>query len=125
MIDDQKAWQIAKIVHEANAAYCFTIGDYSQPSWDDAPQWQKSSARNAVEFHWNNLQEGIDPRPSASHENWLEEKKAAGWKYGPVKDADKKEHPCFVPYNELPEEQRLKDYLLSSIVKAFFEASKG
>ena len=36
----------------------------------------------------------------AAHEANREE--ADGWKYGPVKDPEKKEHPCFVPYDDLP-----------------------
>jgi len=41
-----------------------------------------------------------------------------GWKYGAVKDADKKEHPCFVPYEELPKEQQAKDHLFKATVSA-------
>jgi hypothetical protein len=65
-----------------------------------------------VKFHLTNPDAG----PAASHESWLAEKEATGWKYGPVKDADKKEHPCFVPYNELPPAQQSKDYLFRAIV---------
>lgn len=104
---------VAKICHEANRALCQALGDNSQPSWGDAPEWQKQSARNGVEFHVMN-----NAPPSASHENWLKEKAAAGWKYGPVKDPEKKEHPCFVPYDQLPAEQKYKDYLFRSIVHA-------
>ena len=35
--------QIAKTCHEVNKAFCESIGDASQPSWNDAPQWQKIS----------------------------------------------------------------------------------
>lgn len=103
---------IAQICHEANRAYCMTIGDFSQPSWDIAPDWQKKSAINGVEFHLNNPV----ALPSQSHENWLSEKIANGWKYGPIKDPDKKEHPCCVSYDELPIQQRLKDSLFIAIV---------
>jgi hypothetical protein len=77
-----------------------------------------------VEFHVSHLSVGKTPPPSASHESWLEEKRADGWKYGPVKDAAKKEHPCFMPYDGLPVDQRLKDYLFSAIVEAFWKASQ-
>lgn len=109
-----QAEQVAKIAHEVNRAYCKAIGDDSQPSWDDAPDWQKQSAVNGVNFHHANPDAG----PSASHESWLAEKQAAGWKYGPVKDPDIKEHPCFVPYDDLPLEQRVKDYLFSAVCAA-------
>ena len=56
--------------------------------------------------------------PSASHESWLVEKRAAGWKYGPVKDAEAWTHPCVVPYDDLPQEQRAKDYLFQAVVRS-------
>ena len=31
------------------------------------------------------------------HEVWASGRMAAGWKYGPVRDEDKKEHPCLIP----------------------------
>jgi hypothetical protein len=114
--------QIARIAHETNRAYCASIGDTSQLPWEDAPDWQRASAIKGVEFHVNTHLAGDTPSPSASHDSWLADKRAAGWTYGPVKDADKKEHPCFVPYGELPIEQRLKDYLFGNIVSAFIAA---
>lgn len=40
------------------------------------------------------------------HEVWAAGRIAAGWKYGPVRDEAKKEHPCLVPYEELSEEEK-------------------
>lgn len=111
---------IARVAHELNKAYCESIGDNSQPDWDNAPEWQKSSAVNGVEFHINNP----DASPSSSHESWMKQKTEEGWKYGPVKDADKKEHPCYVPYEELPTEQKSKDYIFKQTIhslKSFLE----
>lgn len=103
---------IAKVAHEINKAYCESIGDNSQTSWEDAPDWQKSSAINGVQFHIDNP----DASPSASHEKWMKQKQEEGWKYGPVKDAEKKEHNCYLPYDELPVEQRSKDFLFKQTV---------
>jgi len=113
---------IAMVCHETNRAYCKTIGDDSQPTWENAPDWQKESARKGVRFHLTAIENGQKPSPSASHEAWMTEKANDGWKYGPVKDPAKKEHPCFVQYINLPAEQRLKDYLFCAIVEAFAEA---
>lgn len=115
--------QVAKIAHEANRAYCQTIGDHTQPEWENAPTWQRQSAMKGVEFHLDALKDGRKPSPSASHEAWLAEKERDGWKYGPTKNPETKEHPCFVPYEQLPLEQRLKDYIFAAIVEAFFEAA--
>lgn len=105
--------QIARVAHSVNRAYCMGLGDTSQPYWENAPQWQRDSAINGVRFHL------ADERtPEESHNCWLAEKAEAGWVYGPVKDTDKKEHPCFVSYAELPQEQRIKDYLFKAVVEA-------
>lgn len=106
---------VARICHEANRIYCQTIGDNSQDVWWDAPQWQRDSAINGVRFKVDKP----DSSPEESHENWLKVKEADGWKYGEVKDADLKTHPCFRPYGELPVEQRVKDSLFQNIVTAF------
>ena len=42
------------------------------------------------------------------HEVWAAGRIAAGWKYGPVRDEIKKEHPCLIPYEELTEEEKLQ-----------------
>jgi len=105
---------IARVCHEANRAYCQSIGDNSQLTWDDAPDWQKQSVENGVKFHLKNT----DAKPSQSHEEWLKEKEVTGWKYGPVKNPETKEHPCFVPYDQLPEEQKKKDTLFIAVVHA-------
>ena len=105
---------IAKVCHEANRAYCQTMGDSSQPKWKEAPDWQKNSAIAGVNFCFANP----DAPPSANHEAWLKTKEAEGWKYGPVKDPEKKEHPCFVPYEHLPVEQQKKDALFKAVVTA-------
>src|SRR5271169_2625837 len=104
---------IAKVCHNINKAYCQSIGDNSQPDWSDAPDWQKTSAINGVEFHLANP----DALPWSSHEKWLEQKLSEGWKYGPVKDVEKKEHPCCVPYDQLPTDQKSKDFIFSAICK--------
>lgn len=112
MSDRLKLFAIAMVCHEANRAYCRTLNDLTQMPWDDAPDWQRASAIKGVEFCVANP----DAPPSANHESWLEEKRGTGWTYGPVKDAEAKTHPCFVPYHQLPIEQRRKDALFKAIV---------
>lgn len=107
--------QVARVCHETNRAYCECIGDNSQLPWESAAEWQRSSARQGVEFAISNPEAAA----SSQHDAWLEAKRQDGWKYGPAKDPEKKEHPCFVPYSELPVEQRIKDYLFKAVVQAF------
>ena len=105
--------QTARLAHEVNRAYCQALGDNSQPAWEDAPDWQKQSARRGVEFHLSG-----EYGPAASHESWLREKVADGWIYGPEKNPSLKQHPCIVPFDQLPREQQAKDYLFRAVVHA-------
>lgn len=111
--------EIAQVAHEINRAYCAALGDFSQKAWNEAPQWQRDSAINGVNFHIANPAAG----PDHSHNSWLREKEATGWKYGPVKDEEKKEHPCFVAYDDLPAAQKAKDYLFRGVVHALVALS--
>jgi len=104
---------IAKICHQANKAYCETIGDNSQKDWHNAPDWQKESAVKGVQHIIDNP----ESTPEDSHKSWLSVKEAEGWTYGKYKDEQKKTHPCFKPYSELPEDQKKKDLIFTTIAK--------
>ncbi len=43
------------------------------------------------------------------HDVWAEERIRSGWTYGPNRNDEKKENPCLVPYNELPESEKEYD----------------
>ena len=43
------------------------------------------------------------------HEVWSETRIKDGWTLGAVRSDEKKEHPCLVPYEELPESEREYD----------------
>ena len=104
---------IARVCHEVNRAYCQSLGDHSQNPWEEAPEWQRQSAIHGVELHAVE-----DYGPEAAHISWMKEKLSAGWKYGPVKDEAKKEHPCLVEFSELPREQQAKDFIFRAVVHA-------
>ena len=57
--------------------------------------------------------------PEQQHNNWVHFKRADGWKYGPEKDFERKEHPCLVPYSELPEIQQRKDSVFRQTLDNF------
>ena len=109
-----EANQIAYVCHEVNRAYCQALGDNSQPAWEDAPEWQRDSALLGVKLHMENPDAG----PEASHESWMAQKVAEGWVYGPEKNPDTKQHPCIVPFGELPVAQQAKDFIFRAVVHA-------
>jgi len=106
--------KIAMVCHEANKAYCDSIGDPSQKHWNEAAKWQRESAVKGVAFRISNPA----GKPDAQHKSWYDDKVANGWAYGPVKDEVKKTHPSLLPYDELPLKERKKDALFQAIVDA-------
>jgi hypothetical protein len=114
VIEYGTAEKIARACHEANRAYCMGLGDHSQKPWDEAEQWQRDSAISGVVFCLQNPEAAA----SRNHEEWLKEKLAKGWKFGPVKSPEKMEHPCMVPFDQLPADQKKKDFLFKAIVGA-------
>ena len=43
------------------------------------------------------------------HDTWAKGRMDEGWTYGPVRDDAKKQHPCLVPYADLPESEKAYD----------------
>lgn len=114
------ALKIAMVAHETNRVYCEALGDTSQKPFSAAPAWQIDSAVAGVEFQM------VNPKatPAESHASWLARKEEEGWIYGPVKDVEKKEHPCMLPYDALPLEQRVKDSLFIAVVRTLIDAMR-
>lgn len=115
-MSETNAWVLltARICHEANRAIQLNTGD-DNPSakWDDAPNAIKASAVEGVVNAMNGQ------TAEELHDSWCDSKVRDGWSYGGVKDFVKKTHPCLVSYNQLPEEQKLKDHVFHAIVTAF------
>ena len=44
-----------------------------------------------------------------AHETWASQRIAEGWRYGEHRDDFKKEHPCLVPYEKLPDSEKEYD----------------
>jgi hypothetical protein len=108
------AINIAYVCHQANKSWCELNGDTSQKDWYLAEQWQRDSAIAGVKFRFDNP----SAKEDAQHNAWMADKIKDGWVYGEVKDAEKKIHPCLVPFEELPVFQQKKDALFCAIVDA-------
>ena len=64
------------------------------------------------------------------HEIWAATRIKQGWTYGPERDDKQRKHPCLVPYEELPEEEKIYDRNTSTetlklIMKLGFEISRN
>lgn len=107
--------EIARVCHEANRALQQIQND---PTIPVSPPWEKLGREmvRSIESGVLGILDGNTPEQS--HQSWIDFKLSHGWKWGPVKDEVAKEHPLLVPYEELPEQQKLKDHLFSAIVLA-------
>lgn len=119
-MDQDKLEKLARIVHEANRAYCVAIGDMSLVSWDDTEDDKRASAIDGVK----KVVDNPSVTPEEMHENWKAFKIAQGYNYGEVKDDTAKTHPCITDYSNLPSHQRYKDSLLIAIVKSYLDFGK-
>ena len=75
------------------------------------------------------LEQLVEEMSKNVHEVWSETRISQGWTYGPERNDELKTHPCLVPYEELPEEEKKYDRntcigTLKLILKLGFKISK-
>ena len=75
------------------------------------------------------LQQLVEQIAKNVHEVWAQSRLSQGWVYGPERSDALKTHPCLVPYEELPEEEKQYDRdtavgTLKLITKLGFKISK-
>jgi hypothetical protein len=109
--------EIAQVVHEIQMAFCQQLSDYSLLPWDQTSNDIKDVTISGVKFHIEHPELGA----KESHENWMAQKIAQGWTYGPAKDPVKKEHPSIVPFNDLPLNERIKDALVVQTIHSLIK----
>ena len=75
------------------------------------------------------LEQLVEKMSKNVHEVWSETRINQGWTYGEQRNDELKTHPCLVPYEELPEEEKEYDRntsigTLKLIMKLGFKISK-
>lgn len=107
---------IARVCHEANRGIQqlqYWDDNRVSPPWDQAPEDQRASAIAGVA-------NALAGRTAAQlHDDWCNAKIADGWTFGWTKDPVAKTHPCLIPYDQLSEQDKIKDYVFLGIVRAF------
>lgn len=108
MLDD-----LARVCYEANRVVFETYADEHPAPWDQLSPEDKQGSLDCVKFHLDNPRADI----SAYHSHWLGIKKAEGWKYGPAKDPETKEHPYFVSFEALPVKKKKEAAVTKHLVE--------
>lgn len=98
-------------IHEANKEIQQQTGEYT-------PQLSEHLTKSILDGVYYVL-DNPNCTPEQQHNNWVHFKRADGWKYGQTKDFERKEHPCLVPYSELPEIQQRRDSVFRQTLDNF------
>ncbi|MDE7381834.1 MAG: Ryanodine receptor Ryr [Muribaculaceae bacterium] len=59
------------------------------------------------------LEELTEAIAENAHDTWARARMDEGWRFGPVRDDKKKEHPDLVPYSHLPESEKEYDRIMA------------
>lgn len=109
---------IAEVAFEATRVWYAANGDTSKSTWAEAPKWMKLSTIAGVRYH---ITHPKAPAAGAIHEEWVRQQVINGWSFGPVEDAERKQHPHMVPFEYLPDEVQATGRLFRAIVHALVD----
>ena len=123
-IDEETLERLARTIHENY------LGDQAKsgPSWDDLSddmrEANRSQARD-IATKLASIGATIQPGPGPTafaftqpeldrlaedeHRRWVDQRRSAGWTYNVVRNDAAKQHPMLVPWDRLPETERIKD----------------
>lgn len=103
---------IARIVVNTNADYSNALGEQIA-YWDETSTEVKNSIIRGVISALR-----YDPTPEQNHQNFLDDRMKDGWTYGPEKNVELKQHPDLLPFEQLPTDQKAKNFIFLSLVKS-------
>lgn len=82
--------------------------------WNEVAKDIRDSCKIGVQ----RVMDNPDVTSEQLHESWMQTKFEQGYKYGPARNDELKEHHCLVPYHELSPHDRSKDLIFRNVVKA-------
>lgn len=101
------ARDLGRLMHALRREIALIYGGNVPPAWEDeacTDAMKASSERGALAMLVN-----PDMTARDEHQRWYNERWEQGWRYGPVRDNERKLHPSMRDFDELPLGERLKD----------------
>lgn len=116
MTEEEAVLLAARDAHAANDAHCVAYGQPSYGKWEDLSEAVRASIISGANKVLESLKQGKVPVAGFMHQEWLNYKLAAGWKYGPTKSEIHKTHPNIIPFQHLTVIEQAKDMIFVSVV---------
>ncbi len=131
--------KLAKFLHQAyNSHYG------NNTAWEDLTETFRDANRGAADHlkvklasldywipedpsNWSqevDLTENQELLAKLEHSRWYAERRLNGWQYGTTRDDTRKIHPCLVPYDDLPENEKDKDRTNIADLQNFFSSQQ-
>jgi ryanodine receptor 2 len=71
--------------------------------------YQPRPVDNSAILLSNDLLELTEQLAENAHDHWAKRRIAEGWTFGATRNDEARQHPCLVPYDELPDSEKQYD----------------
>jgi hypothetical protein len=141
-LNDEIVEKIAQAIHSHYLEQAACEGNQARESrdWRDLPERLQNSNRDAAKDIFRKLrqcdlrvqfadphdevdmsfdEETIEALAAEEHARWTMELLRKGWRYGRTKSDETRQHPCLVPYAELPDADRQYDMMMARTIPEY------
>lgn len=117
-MQDRLHEKIARVAHEACRTWAKLNDQPVPPSWDALDASCQAAIIMGVRFSWDGV------AVSELHNRWVKYMYAQGWKFGPIRDMEKRVSPNLISFEQLPFREQIKDHIFKGVVDTFREIMK-
>lgn len=119
--------QIAELCHETVRTHARICGHFEDKEWSKLPITMQAQIMEAVKRCTEKLGQTRDPAAAGIgiHNMQMAQMLKAGWRYGDRYDAEAKESPSLLPFDELDADRQNEAFLFAQTVALMQRTRKG